>query len=320
MKKFEVPVKSTLFDFTHTKNIWLTVHPTMQDLVTDKRDCAESLLFSLDEPIDLASRVSTKILNSYYRKNNNPSQNLIFYDQARSQIQIHQNENYCFYYYHYKKSKMKLIDNLETRLHVSPGDRLLILNQPAEAPVLVSILKNLAHPSYFSFPLLSTVNEKFQQNASDTQVLALIDFSPNESYGFKLKSSLSTVSLTIEMIKNKVLKYDYNKIWKIETVLHEALVNAITYGNELNPDFVVDIHYEIGSSGFRIWIRDEGEGFDINNISVPVGVDALDRISGRGIYMMKKFSDSLFFNEDGNEVMLFFEFNDSKTSDSSQGE
>jgi serine/threonine-protein kinase RsbW len=110
------------------------------------------------------------------------------------------------------------------------------------------------------------------------------------------------------MIKNKLLQFHTEKIWQIETVLHEALVNAITYGNGLDPEKPVMMNYELGSKGLRVCISDCGPGFDIKNISVPVGAEALEKISGRGIYIMKKFSDALFYNRTGNEVVLFFQF------------
>ncbi len=70
----------------------------------------------------------------------------------------------------------------------------------------------------------------------------------------------------------------------------------------------VTVKYEIGEKGLRVIIKDSGDGFDTKNISVPVGNEALEWISGRGIYIMKKFSDAMYYNEKGNEVMLFFNF------------
>lgn len=58
--------------------------------------------------------------------------------------------------------------------------------------------------------------------------------------------------------------------------------------------------------GLWITIRDEGSGFDvaaaIDRIADPVDLLA----SGRGLLMMKSFSDELIFNAQGNEVTLVF--------------
>ncbi|MEZ6127461.1 MAG: ATP-binding protein [Planctomycetaceae bacterium] len=60
--------------------------------------------------------------------------------------------------------------------------------------------------------------------------------------------------------------------------------------------------------GLWITIRDEGSGFDVQaalkRIEDPDPLALL--ASGRGLIMMKEFTDALIFNPDGNEVTLVF--------------
>lgn len=59
---------------------------------------------------------------------------------------------------------------------------------------------------------------------------------------------------------------------------------------------------------FGLWltIRDEGPGFDVQEaLRRPVDPEAL-LASGRGLVMMRAFSDDLVFNVPGNEVTLVF--------------
>lgn len=51
-------------------------------------------------------------------------------------------------------------------------------------------------------------------------------------------------------------------------------------------------------------IRDEGPGFDPSSLHDPTDPDNLDRMSGRGILLMRTFMDEVDFNERGNEVKL----------------
>ncbi len=119
---------------------------------------------------------------------------------------------------------------------------------------------------------------------------------------------MKALTTTVDMLKNKILKYNSDKLWQIETVLHEAFMNAVTHGNELEPKKKVEIFYELGKKGFKIMVKDMGIGFDVNNLFVPTSEDALDAISGRGIYLMEKLSDVLFYSPEGNKVLIFFNF------------
>ena len=133
-----------------------------------------------------------------------------------------------------------------------------------------------------------------------------IDFERKFSTILSIKSTLKIVNITLDLIKNKVINYNRDKAWQIETVLHEALVNSIEYGNNNDETKEIKFYYEIGNKALRVIIEDEGIGFDVNNVSVPIGKEALEKINGRGIYMMMKFSEALFYNTKGNKILLFF--------------
>ncbi len=51
-------------------------------------------------------------------------------------------------------------------------------------------------------------------------------------------------------------------------------------------------------------IRDEGKGFDPNSLPDPTDPVNLDKVSGRGLLLMRTFVDGVRFNECGNEVTL----------------
>lgn len=54
----------------------------------------------------------------------------------------------------------------------------------------------------------------------------------------------------------------------------------------------------------RFVIRDDGRGFDPTSLPDPTDPANLDRVSGRGILLMRTFMDEVAFNESGNEVTL----------------
>ena len=51
-------------------------------------------------------------------------------------------------------------------------------------------------------------------------------------------------------------------------------------------------------------IRDEGPGFDPHSVPDPTDPANLERISGRGLVLMRTFMDRVEYNATGNEVTL----------------
>lgn len=54
----------------------------------------------------------------------------------------------------------------------------------------------------------------------------------------------------------------------------------------------------------EIVISDDGPGFDVSKVADCTEFDNLERVSGRGIHLVRSFMDEVTFNETGNEVRL----------------
>lgn len=100
---------------------------------------------------------------------------------------------------------------------------------------------------------------------------------------------------------------DEQKFATILVSVTESLTNLIVYGNKLNSDKKVFMFVRYTQESFTFTIEDEGSGFDFNNIEDPTGVTKPEKRCGRGIYIMKKLSDSFQYSENGKRLsMLFF--------------
>ena len=53
-------------------------------------------------------------------------------------------------------------------------------------------------------------------------------------------------------------------------------------------------------------VRDEGAGFDFDNLPDPTAPENLLKENGRGIFLMRNLADEVEFTGEGNEVCLFF--------------
>ena len=52
------------------------------------------------------------------------------------------------------------------------------------------------------------------------------------------------------------------------------------------------------------FVRDEGPGFDPNKLPDPTDPANLEKVSGRGLLLMKTFMDEVTFNATGNQVTM----------------
>jgi anti-sigma regulatory factor (Ser/Thr protein kinase) len=111
--------------------------------------------------------------------------------------------------------------------------------------------------------------------------------------------------------------------------LEEALNNALYHGNleleslaregnraayrtlveerrQMEPYRSRRIHVEAGVTPTHGYftVRDEGNGFDPKQLPDPTDPANLERLSGRGLLLMRTFMDDVMFNEQGNEVTL----------------
>ena len=86
----------------------------------------------------------------------------------------------------------------------------------------------------------------------------------------------------------------------------EAANNAIMHGNKGQEDKIVDILFTKEKSRIILRIQDQGCGFDFNNIPDPTAPENIEKIHGRGVFLMQKLSDQIEFFENGSIVQLTF--------------
>ena len=53
-------------------------------------------------------------------------------------------------------------------------------------------------------------------------------------------------------------------------------------------------------------VQDEGEGFDHESLPDPTDPENLEKISGRGVFLMKHLADEVEFSENGTRVEMKF--------------
>ncbi|WP_353139098.1 ATP-binding protein [Pseudopedobacter sp.] len=128
-------------------------------------------------------------------------------------------------------------------------------------------------------------------------------------YSLQLPSTSASIVTVENFIDNLVptLNLSDEVYANMMTCVNEAVSNAIVHGNKENPTKTVYVNIEnIDNRRLIFSISDEGEGFDFNNLPDPTAPENVEKLSGRGIFIMKKLADQCIFNSSGNEVELHF--------------
>ena len=117
---------------------------------------------------------------------------------------------------------------------------------------------------------------------------------------FKLESSLQLnefVELLLEPIKTS------NSSYLIKLGLHEALVNAVKHGNNLDPKKNVRVR-RIITPNWCVWqIQDEGNGLEIKNRNYNLPKKN-SSVCGRGLYIINECFDDIRWSNKGNRLQL----------------
>ena len=91
--------------------------------------------------------------------------------------------------------------------------------------------------------------------------------------------------------------------YRIKLGLHEALVNAVTHGNKLDPNKNIRVR-RIITPKWCVWqIQDQGNGLEIKkrNYKLP---EQISSINGRGLYIINECFDDIRWSSKGNRLQL----------------
>lgn len=118
--------------------------------------------------------------------------------------------------------------------------------------------------------------------------------------------SLSQVEKLIEEIcyENQVSEDHYANILVAVT---EAVNNAIQHGNKFDPAKEIEIEFEKNNSYLIFRITDQGLGFDYTSIPDPTDPQNLEKINGRGVFLMRHLADQVNFLGNGRIAELCFQ-------------
>ena len=103
----------------------------------------------------------------------------------------------------------------------------------------------------------------------------------------------------------KVVGFEDEVTHYMAVAVRESVVNAIKHGNGADESKRVEVIFTLGDQSLEVQVKDQGQGFQPEEIPDPLAPENLLKAYGRGIFFMKQFMDevSYTFPKNGGTVV-----------------
>lgn len=89
----------------------------------------------------------------------------------------------------------------------------------------------------------------------------------------------------------------------------ESVNNAIIHGNKTDKNKNVLLSATLHDEQIVFIVSDEGQGFDHLSLPDPTAPENIEKIGGRGIFLIKNLADEVSFKSEGRTLELTFYLN-----------
>ncbi len=130
----------------------------------------------------------------------------------------------------------------------------------------------------------------------------------SEKQKLRIPSRVENIILVERMVEDVCDLYNISEDYygNILIALTEAVNNAIYHGNAANPNKNIDIFFKSFSDHVSFIVKDEGPGFNFNNLPDPTNPENIEKQNGRGVFLMRNLADNVSFEDNGSTVILDF--------------
>jgi len=129
-------------------------------------------------------------------------------------------------------------------------------------------------------------------------------FTPQERVHIRIfmsEDEFDTIFLELENFLNQQnLKEDFKKQISVATL--ELANNSLEHAHKHDSSKKVQMAYSLYNGVFKLTILDEGPGFDWSNLPDPREEKNWHNERGRGIFIVRSYTDRLYFNNHGNMI------------------
>tara|TARA_B100000965_G_scaffold386786_1_gene389402 strand:+ start:1004 stop:1393 length:390 start_codon:yes stop_codon:yes gene_type:complete len=120
-----------------------------------------------------------------------------------------------------------------------------------------------------------------------------------------IKENVSVVESFIENVGEKI-RIEESIYGNVLVSVTEAVNNAIVHGNKEDKNKKVRLALKQNKKSVRFVVEDEGVGFDFDNLPDPTNPKNIEKVKGRGIFLIRSLSDKTTFKQGGRTVEMLF--------------
>ncbi len=133
---------------------------------------------------------------------------------------------------------------------------------------------------------------------------------PAKNQTLKINSHPQSLRLVERLVEDVSQIYNLNEdcYGNMLIAVTEAVNNAIFHGNQNNPEKLIKIGFEVNDGQLVFSVTDEGPGFDFQSLPDPTDPNNVDKLNGRGVFLMSSLSDSIKFDNNGSKVSIGFKY------------
>ncbi len=121
-----------------------------------------------------------------------------------------------------------------------------------------------------------------------------------------LESRLEEIKRAEKNLLAQAAQHGFNESdrFALKLSLEEALTNAIKHGNRYDADKTVQVSFLFDDDSVTITVRDQGQGFNPDQIPDCRLDENLEKISGRGIMLIHAYMSDVKFSNGGRCVTM----------------
>ncbi len=131
-----------------------------------------------------------------------------------------------------------------------------------------------------------------------------------KSLKIQIPSIVENIRIVESFIDNVKDKYqiDDDIYGNIMIAVTESVNNAIKHGNNCDKNKNVTLTAVYEDNLVRFIVEDEGPGFDPAKLPDPTAPENIEKLGGRGIFLMEQLSDEVTFSNEGRTSEMVFYF------------
>ncbi|MCH8304166.1 MAG: ATP-binding protein [Candidatus Marinimicrobia bacterium] len=136
----------------------------------------------------------------------------------------------------------------------------------------------------------------------------MVDVVVNSTETLIIKSDVNELAKVATITEEICIRFGLieDEIDDISIAVTEAVNNAIKHGNKEDSTKSIKIVFEVETDRIKIRIKDEGKGFQLEEVKDPRKNENLLKDDGRGILIMKALMDEVkvLSGNEGNVIQL----------------